>query len=46
MPTQRELADELNVSRSRVRRAIDHNRDAWDELRGRVEREAESSPVG
>ena len=37
VPTQRELADELNVPRSRVQRAIDRNREEWEQLRQRVE---------
>jgi Protein of unknown function (DUF2637) len=37
VPTQRELASELNVPRSRVQRAIERNRAEWDELRERVE---------
>jgi len=37
VPTQRELADELNVPRSRVQRAIDRNRQEWEQLRQRVE---------
>jgi hypothetical protein len=37
VPTQRELASELNVPRSRVQRAIERNRAEWDELRQRVE---------
>lgn len=43
--TQRELADELNVSRSRVRRAIERNRDEWDDFVGRVEDRAGQAPV-
>lgn len=45
VPTQRQLAAELNVPRSRVRRAIEHNRDAWDELCDRVERDADGDAV-
>jgi DNA-binding GntR family transcriptional regulator len=45
VPTQRELADELNVPRSRVRRAIERNRDEWDDLVGRVEDRATQAPV-
>jgi len=45
VPTQRELADELNVPRSRVRRAIERNRDEWDDLVGRVEDRAAQAPV-
>jgi hypothetical protein len=37
VPTQRELANELNVPRSRVQRAIERNRAEWEELRQRVE---------
>ena len=40
MLSQRELADELNVPRSRVQRAIDRNRDEWDVLRRSVESRA------
>jgi hypothetical protein len=45
VPTQRELAEELNVPRSRVRRAIERNRDEWDDLVGRVEDRATQAPV-
>ena len=45
VPTQRELADELNVPRSRVRRAIERNRDEWDDLVGRVEDRGAQAPV-
>lgn len=45
VPTQRQLAAELNVPRSRVRRAIEHNRDEWDELCDRVEHDAVDAPV-
>lgn len=40
VPTQRELADELDVPRSRIKRAIDRNRDEWERLRQRVEEPA------
>lgn len=46
VPTQRELADELNVPRSRVRRAIERNRDEWEDLVGRVEDRGAQAPVG
>lgn len=46
VPTQRQLAAELNVPRSRVRRAIERHRDAWDELCDSVGERADSSPVG
>lgn len=46
VPTQRELADELNVPRSRVQRAIDRNRDEWEQLRRRVERTPQTAAVG
>ncbi|HSJ45217.1 MAG TPA: hypothetical protein VK923_11105 [Euzebyales bacterium] len=45
VPTQRELADELNVSRSRVRRAIERNRDEWNDLVEHVEDRAVQEPV-
>jgi hypothetical protein len=45
VPTQRELASELNVPRSRVQRAIERNRAEWDELRQRVE-SPETASVG
>jgi hypothetical protein len=43
VPTQRQLAEELDVSRSRVRRAIASNRDEWDDL---CERVGQGEPVG
>lgn len=46
VPSQRELADELNVPRSRIQRAIDRNRDEWEELRQRVEDEPQTASVG
>jgi hypothetical protein len=46
VPTQRELADELNVPRSRVRRAIEHNRDEWEDLVGSVEDRRGQAVVG
>lgn len=47
VPTQRELADELNVPRSRVRRAIERNREEWDDLVERVEEHGEPvTPAG
>jgi hypothetical protein len=46
VPTQRELADELNVPRSRVQRAIDRNRDEWERLRRHVEAAPLSAGVG
>jgi DNA-binding transcriptional MocR family regulator len=46
VPTQRELADELNVPRSRVQRAIDRNRDEWEQLRRRVQRTPQTASVG
>jgi hypothetical protein len=45
VPTQRQLATELNVPRSRVRRAIERNRDQWQELVERVDGEPEARPV-
>jgi hypothetical protein len=45
VPTQRELATELNVPRSRVQRAIERNRTEWEELRQRVEA-PETASVG
>jgi hypothetical protein len=44
VPTQRQLADDLDVPRSRVRRAIARNRDEWDDLCERVGQQGE--PVG
>lgn len=46
VPTQRELASELNVPRSRVQRAIERNRNEWDELRQSVEEAPEVTAVG
>ncbi|HSK95584.1 MAG TPA: DUF2637 domain-containing protein [Euzebyales bacterium] len=46
VPTQRQLANELNVPRSRVQRAIERNRDEWDELRGRVQQGPETASAG
>lgn len=46
VPTQRELADELNVPRSRVQRAIERNRDAWEELRQGVDDVPQTATVG
>jgi len=43
VPTQRELADELDVPRSRVQRAIDRNREEWEQLRQRVEQAPRTS---
>lgn len=45
VPTQRQLAAELNVPRSRVRRAIERNRDQWEELVGRVDADDREIPV-
>lgn len=39
VPSQRDLAEELNVSRSRVQNAIRNNRDEWERLRQSVEEE-------
>ncbi|HSK91060.1 MAG TPA: DUF2637 domain-containing protein [Euzebyales bacterium] len=46
VPSQRELADELNVPRSRVQRAIDRNRGEWERLRLRVEQAPRAATVG
>jgi hypothetical protein len=46
VPTQRQLANDLNVPRSRVQRAIERNRDEWEELRERVEQGREPAPAG
>lgn len=46
VPTQRELADELNVPRSRVQRAIDRNRGEWDQLRAHMENAPRTASVG
>ena len=46
VPTQRELADELNVPPSRVRRAIERNRDEWEDLVGRAEDRDAQAVVG
>jgi hypothetical protein len=37
VPTQRQLADELDVPRSRVQREIQRNRDQWEELTRQVD---------
>jgi hypothetical protein len=46
VPSQRELASELQVPRSSVRRAIERNRREWDELRQRIEDQPEAASVG
>jgi hypothetical protein len=46
VPTQRQLADELNVPRSRVQRAIERNRGEWETLRQRIESAPETASVG
>lgn len=46
VPTQRELADELDVSRSSIKRAIDRNRDEWEQLRESVAQERQTATVG
>jgi hypothetical protein len=46
VPTQRQLATELNVPRSRVQRAIERNRSEWEQLRERVQQEHETATVG
>lgn len=46
VPTQRELADELDVSRSSIKRAIDRNRDEWERLRESVEQQPQTATVG
>ncbi len=45
VPTQRQLAAELKVPRSRVRRAIERNRDEWEELVSGVDVEDRATPV-
>ena len=46
VPTQRELADELDVSRSSIKRAIDRNRDEWERLRESIEQQPQAATVG
>jgi hypothetical protein len=46
VPTQRQLANELKVPRSRVQRAIDRNRDEWEELRKRVRQDKAMAAAG
>ena len=46
VPTQRQLANELNVPRSRVQRAIERNRGEWETLRQRIESVPETASVG
>ena len=46
VPTQRQLASELNVPRSRVQRAIERNRDEWEELRERVRQDKPMASAG
>jgi Protein of unknown function (DUF2637) len=46
VPTQRQLANELKVPRSRVQRAIDRNRDEWEELRKRVRQDKAMASAG
>jgi hypothetical protein len=41
-----QLASKLDVPRSRVQRAIERNRDEWEELRGRVRRDKALASAG